>query len=145
MPPATVQDIFGTVLFAVVGLGAVLAIVTLAMSRRSYEEIGRGGLSLHEDDDGRRHRPADAAVARREADEEIRQMLTARNARRVRRGQAPLDVEAELHRLVSPAGDPALREEVRQLVLARNARRERHGKPPLNVEAEIERQLGELG
>lgn len=145
MSPATIQDSFGLVLFVVVGVGAIAAILSLGAARRSYDQIGRGGLSLDEDDARRAGRPATGASARREAEEEIRQMLTARNARRARRGQEPLDVEAELARLHRPSADPALREEVRQLVLARNARRARRGQPALEVEAEVERQLGELG
>ena len=72
-------------------------------------------------------------------------MLEARNHRRAARGEAPLDVEAELARLTAPAVDPALREEVRDLVIARNARREARGEPPLDVDEEIERQLRDLG
>jgi hypothetical protein len=82
-----------------------------------------------------------------EAREEIRQLLEAKSARREARGQAPLDVEAELAALTAaPAPtDPGLREEVRQLVEARNERRHRQGKPPLDVDAEVERELRELG
>ena len=80
----------------------------------------------------------------RERDDEIRQMLTARNERRARRGEEPLDVEAELARLTKPAVDPGLELEVRQLVIARNERRLRQGKEPLDVETEIDRQLRDL-
>jgi hypothetical protein len=83
-----------------------------------------------------------AAVAER--DDEIRQLLAARNDRRSRRGQAPLDVEQELRRLTGPVVDPGLRDEVRQLVIARNDRRQRAGKAPLDVDDEVERQLREL-
>jgi hypothetical protein len=75
-------------------------------------------------------------------------MLEAKSRRREARGEAPLDVDAELAALTSAApgsGDPALREEVRQLVIARNERRLRQGKEPLEVEAEIDRQLRDLG
>jgi hypothetical protein len=77
-------------------------------------------------------------------DEEARQMLEARNARRVRRGEEPLDVERELDRLVRPpatASDPQLVSEVRELVLASNRRRVKQGKEPLDVESEVERRL----
>jgi hypothetical protein len=90
---------------------------------------------------------APAAVASAERDAEIRQLLNARNDRRARRGQEPVDVEAELQRLTAPApatSDPGLREEVRSLVVARNERRARQGKEPLDVETEIDRQLREL-
>ena len=78
----------------------------------------------------------------------MRQQVEARNRRAVARGEAPLDVEAELASLTPAAPgrhDPALREEVRQLVIARNERRARQGKEPLDVDAEVERQLRDLG
>ena len=71
-------------------------------------------------------------------------MLEARNARRVSRGQEPLDVEAEIRRLSEPVADPALEAEVRQLVEARNARRVRRGEEPLDVETEVRRQIDDL-
>ena len=83
-------------------------------------------------------------MAAGERDEEIRQMLEARNARRIRQGKEPLDVETELAALSRPAVDPGLAGEVRDLVVARNARRVRQGKEPLDVEAEVERRLRDL-
>jgi hypothetical protein len=80
-----------------------------------------------------------------ERDEEIRQMLQARNAHRARRGEEPVDVEQELRRLTGPQIDPELREEIRQLVEARNYRRTRAGKPALDVDAEVEREISRLG
>ena len=71
-------------------------------------------------------------------------MLEARNARRARRGEPPLDVDEEFARLTAPLIDPELRGEIRDLVIARNKRRERLGKPPLDVEAEIEREIAGL-
>jgi hypothetical protein len=124
------EDAFAIVLFVVVGIAAVVAVWALASSGGSYEQIGRGGTSIADD------RPDD-----REA--EIRQMLEARNARRAARGEAPADVDAELHELTA-AADPELRDEIRALVEARNARRAARGEPPLDVEAETERRLREL-
>jgi hypothetical protein len=148
---SSTQDAFWTVLLIVVIGGAVVAVFTFLGTGKLYEQIGRGGLSLREDDDGRGGTiggggPPNTAVAAREREDEIRQLLTARNERRARRGQAPIDVEAELQRLTAPSIDidPALREEIRQLVVARNERRARAGKAPLDVEAEIERQVREL-
>jgi hypothetical protein len=83
-------------------------------------------------------------MAAGERDEEIRQMLQARNARRIRQGKEPLDMEAEMAALARPAIDPGLAGEIRQLVVARNARRARQGKEPLDVEAEVERRLRDL-
>jgi hypothetical protein len=134
---ATMENAFAIVLFVVVGVAAVAAVWALITSRGSYDQIGRGGLSLGED----RPRPSEAA----EREAEIRQMLEARNARRTARGEEPVDVDAELRALTSPAPDPALRAEVRTLVEARNARRVARGEEPLDVEAETDRQLRELG
>ena len=128
------EEAFAIVLFVVVGVAAVAAIWALATSGGSYEQIGSGGLT-----DDRPPPSGPVAAAEREAD--IRQMLEARNARRLARGEPPLDVEAELRAL----DDPELREEVRALVEARNARRIARGEEPLDVEAEVDRRLRELG
>ena len=109
------QDAFGIVLVVVVVLAAIVAIVTLGGFRRAYDQIGRGGLSLRDGSD-RPAREIAPAMAAGERDEEIRQMLEARNARRVRQGREPLDVEAEMAALSRPAIDPALLREIRDLV-----------------------------
>jgi hypothetical protein len=131
---------FGTVLIGVSMLAVLVAVVSYWGSGRIYSGLGRSDLEMERD------RPAAAASAA-ETQEEIRQMLEAKSRRREARGEAPLDVEAELAELTSGTpgpGDPALREEVRQLVVARNERRRRQGKEPLDVEAEIDRQLRDL-
>jgi hypothetical protein len=126
------ESAFAIVLFVVVGVAAVAAVWALATSGGSYDQIGGGRMTLDRK----------ATPAEREA--EIRQMLEARNSRRAARGEAPLDVDAELRALAAQA-DPELREEVRTLVEARNARRVARGQEPLDVEAEIDRRLRELG
>jgi hypothetical protein len=134
---------FGTVIW-VVAIGAfVVAVIALLVSRRTWEDFGKDGLLL--DSEGRRDPPETSAAAIGERDNEIRQMLDARNARRARHGEAPLDVEQELSRLTAPAIDPELRREIRDLVEARNYRRTRAGKPPLDVEAEVAREIARLG
>jgi hypothetical protein len=138
-----VQDAFGIVLVVVVVLAAIVAIVTFLGTGRAYEQIGRGGLSLGDGSD-RPARDPTPAMAAGERDAEIRQMLEARNARRVRQGKEPIDIEAELAALTRPVADPALVTEIRQLVEARNARRVRHGEEPLDVEAEVARRLRDL-
>ena len=137
------QDAFGIVLVVVVVLAAIVAIVTLGGFGRAYDQIGRGGLSLGDGSD-RPAREVTPAMAAGERDAEIRQMLEARNARRLRQGKEPLDVEAELAALARPAIDAALAGEIRDLVIARNARRARQGKEPLDVDAEVERRLRDL-
>jgi hypothetical protein len=140
------QDAFGIVIFAVVGISAVLAIASLFLRGNVYDEIGRGGIG----DDREMGRagggpPSGGYVDTAERDAEIRQMLAARNARAAARGEPEVDVENELARLTAPAVDPALREEVREMVVARNRRREARGQEPLDVEAEVDRQLREFG
>jgi len=140
----SVQDAFGIVLVVVVALGIVVAVITFVGVGRVYEQIGRGGLSLRDGTDRPAAEPVSAGAAAAERETEIRQMLAARNERRIRRGEAPIDIEAELAALDRPAVDDALREEVRQLVVARNERRMRAGKEPLDVDSEVDRQLREL-
>ena len=135
-------DAFAIVLFAVVGVAAVLAVWALVTSSGAYDQIGRGGMSIGDERTPARRDPAPVAAADREA--EIRQMLEARNARRTARGEAPQDVDAELRALTASA-DSELRDEVRALVEPRNARRMARGEAPLDVEAETERRLRELG
>jgi hypothetical protein len=136
-----VQSAFGIVVVAVVLVGLVCAVVALIASRKTWEEYGRSHLLM----DSEQRRPAASSpAALGERDDEIRQLLEARNARRRRRGEAPLDVESELSRLSTPQIDDELRAEIRQLVLARNHRRLRAGKEPLDVEAEIAREIDSL-
>jgi hypothetical protein len=128
---------FGTVLIGVSVIAVVVAAASYWGSGRIYSGLGRSDLEM------RREEPASHA----EAQEEIRQMLEAKSRRREARGEAPLDIDAEMESLTTGTpgpGDPALREEVRQLVVARNERRVRQGKEPLEVEAEIDRQLRDL-
>jgi hypothetical protein len=130
---------FNIVVWGVCILAVVIALGVLIASRKTWEDFGKGRLTMDRDEPG----PGSVAGLA-ERDEEIRQLLEARNARSARRGEAPIDVEQELARLTAPAVDPELREEIRQLVVARNHRRVRAGKPPLDVEAEIEREIAGL-
>jgi hypothetical protein len=131
---------FGTIIIVVAVVAVLLAAVSYWGSGRVYGSIGESDLMM-------RRETVSAAPDSAEAREEIRQMLEAKSARREARGEAPLDVEAELAALTqgAPGADHELREEVRQLVIARNERRIRRGEEPLDVEAEVERQLRSLG
>jgi hypothetical protein len=130
----------------------IAAIAFIAGAGNALRQVGKGQFSVdfeHDMPQGLRDSDAEASAAARE--DEIRQLLEAKAYRQSARGESPLDVDAELGRLLEeeraePGGgeDPQLREEVRQLVVARNQRRLRQGKEPLDVEAEIERQLREL-
>ena len=137
------QSAFGTVLWIVCGLGFVAAFLSLVGSGKTWEEYGKNRLVM-DSELTTRSRPAGpigAPSSTAERDDEIRQLLEARNARRARRGEALLDIETELARLVAPHIDDALGSEIRELVVARNFRRMRSGKPPLDVEDEVAREL----
>ena len=133
------QDAFTYVIFGVVAVGAVAAVVGLLMSGKAYEDIGKG---LFFKETGKPTESVNVA----ERDDEIRQMLTARNARRSAAGRDTVDIEAELARLTTRTEiDPALEAEIRELVIAKNARRVRKGLEPLDVDEEVARQSRELG
>ena len=156
MPPALIQIPAavsnGEVILIVVFAAIPVAALAFALGAgNAFRQIGKGQFSVEFDTDlPQRMRDSDAEESAAERDEELRQLLEAKAYRQSSRGEAPLDVDRELERLLAEADaapgidDPALREEVRQLVVARNARRMRQGKEPLDVEAEIERQLREL-
>lgn len=81
--------------------GAILILITLvvlpiaalafARSGEAWRSIGRGPTAIEE------KLPA-GATREQVVREEVRQMLTARNERLTRRGDEPLDVEAETER-----------------------------------------------
>lgn len=138
--------VFGTVAFSVVM--SILFLVTRG-SDSMYDQIGAGGIS-RESDYAPGSAPApDTPAARAEREREIRQMVVARNERRLRRGESALDVDAEIAKLLGEVDgpsqrDPGLVSEVRQMVMARNERRLRQGLEALDVDAEVERTLAEL-
>jgi cytochrome P450 len=143
-----VEAAFPLVVIVICVVAIVVAFATFVGAGKIYENLGRGAFALDESDRPTGPEPGSSA-SRAEADAEIRQMLEAKSARREARGEAPLDIEAEMAELTAPAGsatgDDELRDEVRQLVLARNERRVARGQEPLDVEAEVDRQLRDLG
>jgi hypothetical protein len=133
--------LFSDVLWAVLAVGVLASIWAMAGASNQWQHYGERGMFMESAraDEG----PApSAAVADAERISEIRQMIEASNARRARRGEAQLDVEAEIARLTT---DPEVEDEVRALVELRNQRRVRKGQEPLDVEAEIRRELTALG
>jgi hypothetical protein len=138
----------GTVLVLITVLVLPVAAIAFARSGGAWRRIGKGEFAIEPEEPPSRPPSAHAERAVQEA--EARQMLEARSYRRVHNGESPLDIDAEVRRLLDiPDAPPAemdeeLREEVRRLVVARNERRMRRGEQPLDVEAEVERQLGEF-
>ena len=186
-----VHAVFPLVLYGAIGLFVVVGVLASLTHRNLHDQIGQGGMFVGDDpfggggggggsgawggegtgawgadlDVGGYDPPAPGSPTEQEL--EIRQMLQARSDRLVRRGEAPLDLDAELARLLPPDGgggdgpgavgaadgggdgepgshDPMLTAEVRQLVQARNDRRRRQGLEALDVEAEVRRTLAEL-
>ena len=83
------DDAFLAVVIGVSLVGIVLAAILLATSGGSYDAIGRGGIG----DEGPASRETYADVVA-----EVRELVELGNARRIARGQPPLDVDAEVAR-----------------------------------------------
>jgi hypothetical protein len=136
----------GMVLILIMVAVVPIAAVSFARSGRAWRAIGKGRFAIEQELPPPRREPQ--RLDRREQEAEARQMLEAKSYRRTRGGGAPIDVEAEVARLLDTApaatADDDLRDEVRRLVVARNERRLRRGEEPLDVEAETERQLADL-
>ncbi len=152
MLPLALSISTGEAILIVVFAAIPVALITfVAGAGKALDQVGKGQFAVEFESDLPQKLTDDSAPASAEMREaEIRQLLEAKAYRREARGEEPLDVEAELEKLLAersatPSGtDPQLAEEVRQLVVARNERRVRQGKEPLDVEQEVERQLREL-
>jgi hypothetical protein len=141
----------GDVFLIAIIVAVPFALLTFVLgARQALSQIGKGPLAIEQELPQKSGGPAPAPVSAEVREAEVRQMVEAKAYRQAARGEDPVDVEAEVERLLddrpapSLAGDTGLREEVRQLVVARNERRKRKGEDPLDVEAEVERQLREL-
>lgn len=141
----------GDILLIIVIVAIPIGAISFIGAGEAFKQIGRGPLSIEQDfpQGSTGGPPAPVSPEVREA--EIRQFLEAKSYRLASRGEQPLDVEAELKRILaderasgSLARDAELVAEVRSLVEASNARRIRMGREPLDVEAEVKRQLTEL-
>ena len=144
---------FGLVVILTVAVVAPIAAVMFARSGRSLEQLGKGPWAIDRDSDAGTGSTADPAAARRESEEEVRQMVVAADYRRRARGEDGIEIEEEVTRLLATrdtipggSGDPEhaeIRVEIRQLVLANNERRARRGEEPLDVETEVEKRIRE--
>ncbi|MEK6272262.1 MAG: hypothetical protein AABM42_06400 [Actinomycetota bacterium] len=152
MPLLALSLSTGEVILIVVFVALPISLATFVFGAgNALKQIGKGQFAVEFDSDLPQRASDGPAAGSGEAREaEIRQMLEAKAYRQRARGEAPLDIEAELAKLLaeqpprSPGADPGLAEEVRQLVAARNERRMRQGQEPLDVDQEVERQLQEL-
>ncbi len=161
------------VVLGVVAVAVLMSIVFLISGENAYDQIGQGGMTRDSE------APPESALApapppaplssaagrssigRAEQEREVRQMLGARSARMVARGEPAIDIDAEVAKLLAPAEgaegagagtgtgaagghDAELEAEVRGLVVAKNERRVRRGLEPLDVAAEVRRTLAEL-
>ena len=86
------DDAFLTVVIGVSLLAFVIAAIALATSGGSYDEIGRGGISV--DEPQGRETYADVVA-------EVRELIELSNTHRIARGEPPLDVDAEVSRRLS--------------------------------------------
>jgi hypothetical protein len=143
------QSAFPIVVFGAVAVSVVMSLIFLFSRGSMFDHIGDGGLTGESDPYGSPPPPDGGSFgSSAEQELEIRQMLKARSARMVGRGEPALDIDAEVARLLAPmqssGHDPGLTTEVRQLVVARNERRARQGLEPLDVDAEVAQTLQEL-
>jgi hypothetical protein len=150
--PLALSDVGSGMILIVIALVVLpIAAIAFAGSGKALKTLGKGQWAIEQELPARRAMTAPQPVNKAVQATEVRQMLEAKSYRREQRGEEPLDVEAEMKRLLEVEQAPAsagvdreLREEVRQLVIARNERRMRQGKEPLDVETEINRQLADL-
>jgi hypothetical protein len=141
----------GTIMLIIAIVALPIAAIVFAGAGAALKTLGKGQWAIEQELPPSRGLTHTASAPRAEREAEIRQMVEAKSYRREARGEEPLDIDAEVKRLLDEtdskpgAGiDRELREEVRQLVVARNERRMRQGKEPLDVQQEMDRQLRDL-
>jgi len=152
VPVALSEFTAGMVLIVIVIAVAPIAAIAFASSGSALKTLGKGQWAIERElPPSRGLTDSGATVPRAVREQEIRQMIEAKSYRRQARGGQPLDIDAEVDRLLGEADagpaaviDRELREEVRGLVLARNERRMRRGEQPLDVKTEVDRQLRNL-
>jgi len=83
-----VQEAFAVIIVVVLVVGVAAALAAAFTSKDVYGQVGHGAFSLRDGTD-RPVRESSGAMAAGQREDEIRQMLEARNARRVARGQEP--------------------------------------------------------
>jgi len=99
-PLATAAD-NGSVLIVITLVVLPITAIAFADSGKAWRNIGRGPYAIDPDLPPRSVRPLPSPVSRATQEAEVRQMVEAKSYRRVRRGEDPLDVEAETERRVA--------------------------------------------
>ncbi|MGE5280799.1 MAG: hypothetical protein ACM3N0_00490 [Chloroflexota bacterium] len=94
---ATASD-SGSALIAITLAVLPIAAIAFARSGKAWRSIGRGPYAIDPDLPPRSVRPLPSPVSEATREAEVRQMVEAKSYRRTRRGEAPLDVEAETRR-----------------------------------------------
>jgi hypothetical protein len=147
---AATDVVNGTVLMLITVIVVPFAAFAFSGSGAAYRGIGNSGpLAIDPDLPQGKSRELASPVTPAIQEAEARQMIEAKSWRRRQRGEAPLDIEAEIQRALDlatpkPTMSEELRAEVRELVLARNERRMRRGEQPLDVDLETDRQLADF-
>ena len=150
LAPAAIGLDKGTVLVAITVIVLPIAAIAFARSGSAWGDLGKGPFSVGQELPPPATRSDSAATVDAIRATEVRQMIEAKSYLRQRRGETPIDVEAEAALVlesISAEGEGIREElwtEVRELVLARNERRLRRGEAPLDVEAETQRQLADF-
>lgn len=85
------QDALPIVIVAVVALAGLVAVVLAFTARDTYDQIGRSDITFDHE----------AERSTNDLRAEVRAFVEAANARRIARGLAPLDVEAEVEARLS--------------------------------------------
>jgi hypothetical protein len=88
----------GSVLIAITLVVLPIAAIAFARSGQAWRSIGRGPYAIDPDLPPRSLRPAPSPVSQATKEAEVRQMVEAKSYRRARRGEEPLDVDAEVKR-----------------------------------------------
>lgn len=85
------QDALPIVIVAVVVLAGLVAVVLAFTARDTYDQIGRSDITFDHE----------AERSTNDLRAEVRAFVEAANARRIARGESPLDVEAEVEARLS--------------------------------------------
>ena len=106
VPAADLIDIqAGFALTLITLIALPIALIAFARTGPLWESVGKGPFAIEQEmpPPSRLSQP-DAPVDRKLQEAEARQMLEAKSYRRQQRGEAPLDVEAEVARLLDSPG-----------------------------------------